>query len=97
MAGSYHWYKYNKVVRLIYTIFWLIKKPTKITLKHPLANQVQIYDGGKLCLTVNEYNNKTKDTIIDDILDENGKIKQGSESNLIKINMPNSCMRLLIY
>lgn len=91
-------FRWEAFIRFFYIIGWMIKKPTIINTKHPLASRIKIIDcNGKELLTVQEYNNKTKEAIIMPIIDENGKlIKSTKGIDPIKVSLPNSKMRLIL-
>lgn len=90
-------WKYKSIIRLFYTIFWIIKKPTIVNTKHPLCGRIQIFDEyGKMIMTIQEYNNKTKDALIFPT-DGNGKlINPSRDMKPIKVNLPKSTMKLTI-
>lgn len=96
---KFKWIVWNPIIRFIYVIFWMIKKPTIVNLKYPLHTRVQIIDEyGNQLMTIQEYNNKTKDAIMFPFIEKDGKInlKYGKDTLPVKINLPNSKMRLLL-
>jgi|GEM_PF-5461907 len=104
LIGNYHsrpriyyvlYWKYPWILKAFIGLCWFINKPVIVKNKSIFGFYVHIFDSNhKELISVIEYNNKTKDVLMYsiDLLYKNIP----EEEKIIKINIPNSYMKLMI-